>query len=163
MFTDSIKLVIFDMAGTTVYDDHYVTSALCEALQSFGFIVPLQAANEVMGIAKPVAIKMLLDRFYPEQTAGISIEFIHKAFLSRMIAFYETSPAIREIEGTTEVFRVLKDQGIKVGIDTGFSRDITDIIIRRLGWEAHDLLDVTVASDEVEQGRPAPDMVFRAM
>ncbi len=31
MSTESIKLVIFDMAGTTVYDDHYVSNVLCEA------------------------------------------------------------------------------------------------------------------------------------
>lgn len=163
MLTQSIKLVIFDMAGTTVYDDHYVTSALREALLSYGFDIPLDAADEVMGIAKPVAIEMLLNQFYPERAKDTPIPEIHQAFLKLMIYFYETSPDIREIAGTSEVFRVLKEQGIKVGIDTGFSRDITDIIINRLGWYNQGLLDVTVASDEVAHGRPAPDMVYKAM
>ena len=46
-------------------------------------------------------------------------------------------------------------------MDTGFSRPIADAIIGRLGWS--DLIDASVASDEVERGRPYPDMIFRAM
>lgn len=163
MLSDSIKLVVFDMAGTTVHDEHFVTNALCEALAIHGYIVPSSSADEVMGIAKPVAIKMLLDQFYPTLGEQASVPAIHREFLALMIHFYTHSPEIREITGTSEVFRILKEQGIKVGIDTGFSRDITDIIIDRLGWKEQHLLDVTVASDEVEQGRPAPDMIYKAM
>jgi phosphonatase-like hydrolase len=163
MHTESIKLAIFDMAGTTVYDDHYVTKALCEALQLHGYDIPLSAADAVMGIAKPVAIKMLLEQFYPGRAAEAPVPGIHADFLRLMTGFYESSPDIREIEGTSAVFRILKEQGVKVGLDTGFSRDITDIIVARLGWHEAALLDISVASDEVEQGRPAPDMIFKAM
>lgn len=160
MQTELIKLAVFDMAGTTVYDDDFVTRSLCDALQLHGYTVPLEAANEVMGIAKPVAIQMLLDRFYPD-ASGVNIEQVHQDFLKLMIDFYKHAPGICEIEGATETFRALQDQGIKVGLDTGFSRDITDIIIERLGWTS--ILDVSVASDEVAQGRPYPDMIFKAM
>jgi len=160
MHNDSIKLAIFDMAGTTVYDDDFVTKALCKALEIHEYIVPLSAANEVMGIAKPVAIKMLLDRFYPD-TDHISIDTLHASFLQIMKDFYRNAPDICEIEGATDTFRTLQAKGIKVGLDTGFSRDITDIIINRLGWES--ILDVSVASDEVTHGRPYPDMILKAM
>lgn len=163
MLTDSIKLVIFDMAGTTVYDDHYVSDVLCTALALHGYTVPREAADEVMGIAKPVAIKTLLNQFYPDAAAGASVTAIHQDFLRLMIDFYSTADDIREIDGSSEVFRELRKQGVKVGIDTGFSRDITDIIMHRLGWQEEGLVDVSVASDEVANGRPAPDMVYRAM
>ena len=163
MSTESIKLVIFDMAGTTVYDDHYVSNVLCEALALHGYTIPPEAADEVMGIAKPVAIRTLLKQFYPEAAADLSTAAIHEDFLKLMIRFYTTSDKIREMEGASDVFRLLKENGIKVGIDTGFSRDITDIIITRLGWDKENLLDVSVASDEVDNGRPAPDMVYKAM
>lgn len=161
MHNETIKLAIFDMAGTTVYDDDFVTKALCKALAVHGYTVPLEAANEVMGIAKPVAIKMLLERFYPEVVATADINSLHGSFLQIMIDFYRNEPGICEIEGATDTFKTLQAQGIKVGLDTGFSRDITDIIIERLGWQ--ELLDVSVASDEVAQGRPYPDMILRAM
>lgn len=161
MHNETIKLAIFDMAGTTVYDDDFVTKALCKALAAHEYIVPLAAANEVMGIAKPVAIKMLLERFYPEAVATADINSLHDSFLQIMTDFYRNEPGICEIEGATDTFKTLQAQGIKVGLDTGFSRDITDIIIKRLGWQ--EILDVSVTSDEVAQGRPYPDMILRAM
>ncbi len=128
-----------------------------------GYTIPREAADEVMGIAKPAAIRTLLQQYYPAASAAAPLPAIHRDFLERMIEFYTTSADIREMEGASDVFRLLKKQGIKVGIDTGFSRDITDIIIARLGWDEQELLDVSVASDEVAHGRPAPDMIYKAM
>ena len=50
-----------------------------------------------------------------------------------------------------------------MAIDTGFSRPIADAIIKRLGWNEHKLIDVSVTSDEVKFGRPHPDLIFEAM
>jgi phosphoglycolate phosphatase-like HAD superfamily hydrolase len=50
-----------------------------------------------------------------------------------------------------------------VALDTGFSRDILDVLLDRLGWRQDETFDVTVASDEVEHGRPHPDLIQRAM
>ena len=41
------------------------------------------------------------------------------------------------------------------------ARSIVDAIVERLGWA--DLLDATVASDEVGHGRPQKDLVLEAM
>ncbi len=164
MQSNNIQLAIFDMAGTTVHDENFVTRALCEALATHGYPeVTLEAANAVMGIAKPIAIEMLLKEFYPETAAQANIQAIHESFLKAMSHFYETTPGIREMEGTSDTFQRLREMGIKIGLDTGFSRDITDIIIKRLGWHKPGVLDVSVASDEVERGRPYPDMIYKAM
>lgn len=163
MHTSNIELAIFDMAGTTVHDENFVTRTLCTALAQHGYdTVTLKAANDVMGIAKPIAIKMLLDLFYPEITDP-PVKAIHNTFLQSMIAFYTSAPEVAEIEGTTDMFLQLKKMGIKIGLDTGFSRDITDIIIKRLGWDRPEILDISVSSDEVPQGRPYPDMIYKAM
>ena len=37
-----------------------------------------------------------------------------------------------------------------------------DAALARLGWD-HDVVDLTVTSDEVEQGRPHPHLIYRAM
>jgi len=80
-----------------------------------------------------------------------------------MKAYYVSALEVREMEGAAETFRILKSVGIKVALDTGFSRDIVDVILHRLSWDTGDLLDATVASDEVQNGRPYPDMIYRAM
>jgi phosphonatase-like hydrolase len=60
------------------------------------------------------------------------------------------------------VFQKLHDAGIKVALDTGFGRKITDTIIKRLGWDKG-LVDASCASDEVAKGRPYPDMITKIM
>ena len=58
---------------------------------------------------------------------------------------------------------MLRTAGIRVGLDTGFNRAIANAIIDRLGWQSDGLLDATVTSDEVREGRPSPDMIYRLM
>jgi phosphonatase-like hydrolase len=80
-----------------------------------------------------------------------------------MIEYYRHAPGIAPMEDAEAVFSRLHEMGIKVGLDTGFSRDITDVILERVGWKNSPLIDVTVASDEVKRGRPFPDMIQKMM
>jgi phosphonatase-like hydrolase len=158
----NIDLVVFDMAGTTINDDDGVNRSVRAALENVGIKVTREAVNEVMGIPKPVALTRLIeDSAHPERLADLSA--IHDDFVRRMIDFYRTDPSVHEIAGASETFRRLHDAGIKVALDTGFTRDIVDVVLKRLGWKNNPLIDVTVTSDEVKHGRPHPDMVFKAM
>ncbi len=159
-----IKLIVFDMAGTTVEDDHQVAFALQHALQKFSFDYSIDAINVVMGYAKPLAIKKLLEKFdSPLHLDSNLINQIHHRFVEEMILFYTTSNLVKEKENAAEIFKVLRNSGIKVAIDTGFSRVIADTIFNRLGWTAGLHYDVSITSDEVPNGRPYPDMIYRAM
>jgi phosphonatase-like hydrolase len=154
-----IELVVFDMAGTTVKDKNYVGIAFQNAMDKYGYPVAIENINPIMGYEKPLAIKMMLDKFEPNRikvTASL-INSIHSEFVASMLNFYETSDDIVPLPHVEETFLKLRKAGIKVALDTGFSRDIADVIIRQLGWE--DKIDFLVASDEVEQGRPYPDMI----
>src|SRR5262249_15130210 len=42
-------------------------------------------------------------------------------------------------------------------------REALRTLIDRLGWERDELIDASVTSDEVERGRPHPDMIQRLM
>ena len=86
---------------------------------------------------------------------------VHADFVQRMLAYYRTDPAVREVPGATDVFRRLRAAGVKVALNTGFSRPIVDVILTRLGWEK--AVDATAASDEVPRGRPHPDLVLHLM
>jgi phosphonatase-like hydrolase len=159
----SVDLVVFDMAGTTVLDGTAVHDSLAGALKDVGeCVVDYDAVNVVMGLQKPVAIRTLL------QDQGISpteslVEKIHDEFVSRMLQFYGHNPEVQEVKGVSTLFESLKANGIRVGIDTGFSREIAQVIIDRFRWEKNGLIDVSVTSDEVSAGRPAPYMIFRSM
>ena len=160
----SIQLVVFDMAGTTVRDDDAVNLCLREALAAAGVTSTRDAVNAVMGIPKPLAIAALVRGAEPDgEPAPDRIRSIHDDFLGRMIRFYRDDPRVGEMPGATAVFQQLKQAGVKVALDTGFSRPIVTAILHRLGWSGPDLLDATVASDEVPRGRPHPDLLLEAM
>ena len=158
------QLVVFDMAGTTVYDGDAVHECLAQALETAGVQASRDEINTVMGIAKPLAIRTLLEKRQREQDAVTPalVHRVHEDFLQRMQTHYETSLNVREIEGAAETFQSLRAAGIKVALDTGFDRATVQTILRRLNWNS-DLLDATAASDEVANGRPHPDMIFRLM
>lgn len=160
----SIKLVIFDMAGTTVHDKDNVNVAFRDAMSESGIEVTRDEVNEVMGMPKPLAIRIMMEKKLPAaEVTEERNEAIYQLFLQKMIDFYTNDPSVREIEGASETFKTLKENGIKVGIDTGFARPIAQVIIDRLGWETNGLIDTSVTSDEVANGRPHADLALKVM
>ncbi len=157
------ELVIFDLAGTTVKDLRDVHRMLQKALLKEGVEISLADANEVMGIPKPVAIEKLLRAKGFTNISPAWIDCIHVNFMKEMIRFYQEDEGVGEKEGASEIFKTLKKYGIKIAVDTGFDRNITDALLARLKWKERNLIDVSVTSDEVAYGRPAPDLIFEAM
>jgi len=158
-----IELVVFDLAGTTVRDNKDVHRMLKNAMRVFGVAITIEEANSVMGIPKPVAIKQLLEgKNYPDISQEL-IHHIHIEFVDQMIEFYRKDKSVGEKDGVSDTFKKLKDRGVKIAVDTGFDRQITDPLLDRLGWSRNKLIDASVTSDEVEHGRPFPDLIFRAM
>lgn len=161
----AIKLVVFDMAGTTVEDNQNVAKALQSALKAAHYEVQLADINIVMGYPKPVAIRILLEQYAGDtiEVTDLLIHQLHDRFVDEMVRYYQEDEHIRAKDGAESLFVQLRNKGIKVGIDTGFSRPIADAIFNRLGWKQGLHYDVSVTSDEVDNGRPYPDMIFRAM
>lgn len=155
-----IELVVFDMAGTTVYDGDAVHDSFRAALAGAGVPASRAAVNAVMGLPKPEAIRLLLQDAGRDEREGAAI---HDAFVRRMRDYYATDPSVREVPGAAAAFAVLRQAGIKVALDTGFSRAIAGPLLDRLGWHAPAVLDADVTSDEVPRGRPHPDMIRHLM
>jgi phosphonatase-like hydrolase len=157
------KLIVFDLAGTTVNDNKDVHRVLQSVFKKIHIRISIQEANEVMGIPKPIAIRILLEQHkYPYISDMLVLE-MHAHFVSKMTAFYKQHISVREKEGTSDVFRICKEHGIKIAVDTGFDRAIVVPLLERMGWEQRGLIDTSITSDEVVRGRPYPDLIYRAM
>jgi len=158
------QLVVFDVAGTTVFDGDIVIDAMSDALRSSGVDIDRDLIRALMGVPKPVAIRTLLAQHgYRGGDADALTRDVHAAFLERVIDRYRHADGVREMEGAAAVFVALHRQGVKVALDTGFSRPILHVLLERLGWTTPDVIDCSVTSDEVAHGRPAPDLIRRAM
>jgi phosphonatase-like hydrolase len=153
-----IELVVFDMAGTTVHDGDAVNSSLRAALQAVGVAADRAVVNSVMGLPKPEAIRLLLAGSGRSPTAR-EVDVIHEDFVRQMCRYYATDPGVSEVPGAAAAFAALRRAGIKVALNTGFSRVVVDVLLARLGWRHGGVIDADVASDEVAQGRPHADMI----
>jgi len=142
-----IKCVVFDMAGTTVEDTGTVAYLLSIAFRDTSFYFGPDEINEFMGTRKTDTIRNLLEK---------RVDIVHRKFIRECVDYY--SENAREVKGASELFKTLRARGIKVALTTGFPRVIADAIIQKLGWA--DKIDISVTSDEVENGRPAPDMLW---
>lgn len=156
-----IELVVFDMAGTTVNDDDGVNRCVRSALEAVGLSVEPAHVNQVMGLPKPEAIARLVGRYGRSDDLGGRVDAIHEDFVRRSIAFYATDPSVYEVAGASSVFDRLRAAGIRIAVNTGFSRPIVDVILGRLGWGRR--IDASIASDEVSRGRPHPEMIRELM
>jgi phosphonatase-like hydrolase len=156
-----LKLIVFDMAGTTVHDSDNVHQALIKAFSQFGYDIDREDANGVMGIPKPVAIRVLLTQKFLLEPSPDDIEAIFREFEDNMLYYYRTSSDVRPTPFAERTIRTLRKIGAKVALNTGFSSQIATTIIERLDW--NDMVDAWVAADKVERGRPYPDMIHWLM
>jgi phosphonatase-like hydrolase len=160
-----IKLVVFDIAGTTVKDNGEIATAFHDAMKERGYDIPHEKIYPLMGYKKPEAIRMMLGE-YESDVAGITAEYIniiHERFIELMVEYYTNTDQLQPLPNAEEMFAWCKEHDIKVGLDTGFSTDITNVIIKRLGWLTDKKVDYVVCSNEVPAGRPHPYMIQKMM
>ena len=153
---NSPALVIFDVAGTTVEDRGQVPAAFSAALAEAGITLTADEIMRVRGASKRQAIRELLP---PSEKARA--DQIYQRFRDELAGRYKTE-GVRSIARAEDIFRGLRDKCVKVALTTGFDRAIAMLLLSSLGW-TRTLIDAVVCGDDVDNGRPAPDMILLAM
>ena len=154
-----IKLVVLDVAGTTAHDGGLVVKAFAMAMEDTHPTAEklLSMTEYVLSTMGERKIDVFMQLCNNDEQAAFAA---HERFVisyTDLVAHGE----LVEFDGVSAFFRELRQRGIGIGITTGFPREILDPIIQNLGWGT--LIDLSVAASEVDQGRPAPDMIFRAL
>ena len=152
----SLSLVIFDMAGTTVEDRGQVPEAFASTLAANGLAISADEIMRIRGGSKRQAIRSLLSPATVDQADRIYNEF------RRALANSYMNGGVKCVAGADAVIKNLRQRGIKVALTTGFDRDIATLLLTSLGW-TRDSIDAVVCGDDVDNGRPAPDMIVLAM
>ncbi|XP_065053286.1 phosphonoacetaldehyde hydrolase-like [Rhopilema esculentum] len=159
----TIKLVIFDLAGTTVDDNinglPLVTVAIQEAFAKAGFpAVKPDLVNDVRGMEKREAIASLLRKLNINKEEKL----IDKIFADFKLALDRNLNSInQEIPGTTDVFKKLKELGILIGVGSGFPHAVVVKIVQNLKWESY--VDFVSSAEKEGHGRPHPHLIQSAM
>lgn len=157
-----VKLAVFDMAGTTIMDDGFVANAFRNAFIKNGYNITLEDTHPYMGVKKIIAVQLMLEKLgVPDPSS--EAEDIHSDFVTEMIDFYEYDLSVKQFDDTEEVFKNLKERGVRIVLNTGFPKVIADAIVKRFQWIEKNLVDDYIASDEVKNGRPDTLMIDQLM
>lgn len=151
-------LVVFDLSGTTVEDRGQVSTAFAVAFERAGLRLTAEDLRAVRGTTKRQAILGLVSGG-PDGVARA--ERTYETFREELRARY-TATGIQAIAGALDTFAWLRHRRIRVALTTGFDRDITSMMLDALGW-MNGIADAIVCGEDVIHGRPAPDLILRAM
>lgn len=150
-------LVVFDLVGTTVRADDAVPRAFEAALASQDVTIAAAVLATVRGATKRQALEALLPA--GPDLAG-RVERAYRHFTTALHEAYAPG-AVEPVPEAAAVIVRLRQAGVRVALNTGFDRALTDHLLAVLGWTS--LADAVVCGDEVAHGRPAPLLIFRAM
>jgi HAD superfamily hydrolase (TIGR01509 family) len=148
--SSSIAAVVFDMDGVLVDTEHLWDEVREELTTEWGGRYTPEAQEAMMGMSS------LEWSRYLHETVGLreQPETINDEVVRRMLARYEVELPV--IPGAAEAVRRLDAAGYRLAVASSSNRELIDAVLRRLELAA--LFEVTVSSEEVERGKPAPDV-----
>jgi len=155
-----VRLIVLDVGGTIIQDRGDVPEGLQRAFSKRGMTVTSDEIAQWRGASK----REVIQHFVTERSSAEAVgkqelaAAIYADFNAQAIEVYKDVPPIAGAEMT---FEKLRSNGYLLASSTGFGREITASIFRRLGWEKY--FAAIITSDDVAQGRPAPYMIFHAM
>lgn len=151
----TIKLIVLDMAGTTVADGGLVERAFTAAARHLGED-PAGMIDHVRATMGESKISVFRHLFGDEARA----QQANKAFEATYAELVDGG-SVTALPGARETIEELQCQGRTVVLTTGFARPTQDAILAALGWR--DLVPLTLCpADAGGRGRPYPDMVLTA-
>lgn len=157
-----IRMVVFDMAGTTVNEHNIVYKTLQQAINEKGFHFTLdQVLQEGAGKEKLQAIKSILQVFAQTTDEALAAA-IYDRFINLLGQAYDTS-TISEQDNATELFHALKSKNIFVVLNTGYNAATAISLVQKLGWKQGVDYDALVTANDAGKNRPSPDMILVAM
>jgi HAD superfamily hydrolase (TIGR01509 family) len=149
-----IEAVVFDMDGVLV-DTEQLWDEVREALtEEWGGRYTPEAQEAMMGMSSPEWSR------YLHEVVGLREppEVIRDEVVRRMLARYETDLPV--VPGAVEAVRRLAGDGFRLAVASSSNRELIDAVLDRL--ELTSAFQVTVSSEEVARGKPAPDVYLEA-
>ena len=168
-YRGKIKAMVLDWSGTLA--DAYVIApavVFVEVFKSQGVEISMEEARGPMGLRKDIHIQKLTEdpviaarweKIKGKPPTQADVDEMYAEFVPAQLACLPKYTAL--LPGVKQAINGLQKQGIKVGVSTGFSRAMVDVLLKDVIAQGI-TPDATVAGDEVENGaRPAPHMVFK--
>ena len=148
------KAVLFDVDGTLVDTNYLHVVTWWQAFAQAGHQVPMTAIHRAVGMGSD----QLLDALLPQdrdRSADAGIRTAHSALYA---PFW---PHIRPFERAADLLRACRKAGPKVILAS--SADPDEFAALRGALDAEDAITAATSAADVEQSKPAPDLVRVAL
>jgi len=145
---------ILDIDGTLVDTNYHHAVAWFRAFRQFGHVVPLWRIHRHIGMGGDKLVAALLSDEV-EEREGDDIRTAEKALY---LTFIEE---VEPLRGARELMQDLRDLGRQVVLASSAKADEVDHYLDLL--DARSLADGWTTSADVEQTKPAPDLILAAL
>ncbi|GMH79712.1 hypothetical protein TL16_g08238 [Triparma laevis f. inornata] len=164
-----IKLLVCDMAGTTVDEGGIVYQTLFNIITEAGVELEFQEVDAWHGAEKLKVIEHFVNRREFASSAELDdakfrsrCDALHDNFVEAIKdAYFSSSSTISLINPSLPThFNEFRERGVKIGLNTGYPVEIQDAIIKKLSME--DFVDTWVSAQNWG-GRPKAHMIHACM
>jgi HAD superfamily hydrolase (TIGR01509 family) len=148
-----IEAVIFDLDGVLIDSEQAWDDVRREFVQERGGRWHDRAQRDMMGMSSPEWSR------YVAQELGVELppEQISDDVVARLAARYRERLPV--LPGAPEALERLSRRW-PLGLASSSNRELIDLVLDVAGWQAR--FRVTVSSEEVARGKPAPDVYLEA-
>lgn len=156
------RLLICDMAGTIIQENGAVYKAIANSLNRVGCNVANDEIREWHGRSKDEVISEVLNRRFVSTQASEKYEEAMKIFNEDIhFQYFQNNPISLIADNIPEFFNILRMNGIKIGLNTGYSKPMQEDILKFLKLD--NCIDHYISTDDVTRGRPYPYMIYHVM
>jgi len=163
MFKKSLtKMLVCDMAGTIIQENGIVYKTLFNTIKKIKPDLKMSQIDDFNGYKKTEVIKHFL---YTETG------YNDPSLLRKIIRLFNTNLKYNYLNNYSDIklihpdlclyFNDLRKDNIKIALNTGYSKEIQDILIYKLNLKY--CIDDYISSSEVNMGRPSPHMIYDLM
>jgi len=145
--------VVFDLDGVLLDSEGVWDAARRELVAERGGSWSESATRDMMGMSSPEWSRYLAD----ELGVGMAPEAISERVLRRVLAMYEDDLPL--LPGAIEAVERVAGRW-PLGLATSSNREAIDLVLESSGLAL--LFSVSVSSEEVARGKPAPDVYVEA-
>ncbi len=150
-----IRGIVFDLDGTLIDTARILADSWEAAFSSEGKEI---GYNELYNNTKGISSKDIVKKYLPKSVDS-DISRLKKKRGEKFIELMKKGDSLLYPE-TKEVLVKLNEKGIKIAIGTGMSFDLLDRVLDVTGLSK--LVAAVVSSDDVNEGKPAPDIFIEA-
>jgi len=148
-----LRAVVFDLDGTLVDSERLSFQAWRELLRRHDYDLADVDIVATRGQSYPD-----VHAYFAERASLPAADAFWPALSGRLFELFDTD--LEVFEDAVATARELKERGVPIAIATSSLRERLEATLRAADLE--ELFDVTVAGDEVEKGKPAPDLFLAA-